>query len=184
MSNLALINTGDTSLDKIYASFINDIELSATNKKIKTRLLKVWSLRLKYPTVKSAVKAYKKDTGLNRAQFFRDSKRADILFGNLLEIDAKAKKAIYGEYVLQFYKDCKKADDRDNTAKALKLLGDTWGANSAESLGYNPEKLANPTLKLSIDRNSRELLIAALTTGKADFNKVVDAEALIVESNE
>ena len=176
---LPKIKTGDSTNDKIWASFLSDdIELSKANEKIKERIIIVWKLRVKMKTTEQAFNVYKKSFNLSRAQFFRDTKRADVIFGNLLETTQKAKKAIYGEMILKFLSQCKKEGDRDNMAKGLKLLGEAWEVNSNDPAMHNPEKLENPQIKLSVSKNALELLAATLKTGVADFNKlnVEDAE--------
>lgn len=179
---LPKIKTGDSTNDKIWASFLSDsIALSKAHQKLRDRLLIVWKLRLKMKTSEQAFNIYARIYHLSRAQFFRDTKRADVIFGDLLETTQKAKKAIYAEMVLSFLSECKKKGDRDNTVKGLKLLGDTWQVNMNESAMHNPEKLENPTLKLSVSKASVELIAAALKGGVADYNTLNVEEAEIVE---
>jgi hypothetical protein len=176
------IKTGDSTNDKIWASFLSDsVKLSKTNEKLRDRLLIVWKLRLKMKTSEQAFNIYARIYNLSRAQFFRDTKRADTIFGDLLETSQKAKKAIYAEMILGFLEQCKKKGDRDNMAKGLKLLGDSWQVNMNDSLTHNPEKLEDKPIKLSISKASAELLAATLSKGTADFNKIIDAEAETVE---
>jgi hypothetical protein len=181
--NLPKVKTGDSNVDSIWASFINEsIELTDVQQEIKERLLIVWTLRHKHPTVKTAFAIYQKKTKKNRAQFFRDTRNADAIFGNLLETNFKANKAIYEEMVKTLYEKCLKSKDIDNAIKLLKMLGDSWKIDEEEQKGFNPEKLTNPQINLKISKSTRELIINSLSkTGIADYNKLKIEEAEIVE---
>lgn len=181
--NLPKIKTGDSNIDVIHASFLNEsIELSDVQEEIKERLLIVWTLRHKYPTVKTAFFIYHKKTKKNRAQFFRDTRNADSIFGSLLETNFKANKAIYEEMIKGLYEKCIKQKDNDNAIKLLKMLGDSWKIDEEEQKGFNPEKLTNPNIKLRVSKTTEQLIINSLTkTGVADFNKLNIEEAEIVE---
>jgi hypothetical protein len=181
--NLPKVKTGDSNVDVIWASFINEnIELTDVQEEIKERLLIVWTLRHKHPTVKTAFAIYQKKTKKNRAQFFRDTRNANVIFGNLLETDFKANKAIYEEMIKSLYENCVKSKDIDNAVKLLKMLGDSWKIDEEEQKGFNAEKFENPQIKLKISKSTEQLIIDSLTkTGVADYNKLKIDEAEIVD---
>jgi hypothetical protein len=181
--NLPKIKTGDSNIDVIHASFLNEsIKLSEVQEEIKDRLLIVWTLRHKHPTVKTAFSIYQKKTKKNRAQFFRDTRNADAIFGSLLETNFKANKAIYEEMIKSMLEDCRKQKDNDNAVKLLKMLGDSWKIDEEEQKGFNPEKLTNPQIKLKVSKTTEQLIISSLTkTGVIDYNKLNIEDAEIVE---
>lgn len=179
---LPKIKLGDSTLEKIHASFIDSsITLNETQEEIKERLLIVWTLRTRHPSTKVAFNIYHRKTKKNRTQFFRDTKAANSIFGNLYASNKKANKIIYEEMLKRWLEKCEKEGDNDNAVKLLKLLGDTWQVASIEETKINPEKLTNPQIKLKISRKTEDLLINSLSKGVVDFNKVVDAEAELVD---
>ena len=106
----ALITTGDTTTDKIFAHYIDEKKypLSAKQEEIRDRWLAAWTLRLGFRSAEQAVNIYKKRFNLSRAQAFRDLKRAEKLFGSLSKTDREAKRSIWAEYVHRFFIDLHK----------------------------------------------------------------------------
>ena len=181
--DLPKLKSGDSNLDIIYVSYLNDkIKLNDVQNEILERLLVVWTLRHRHPTVKTAFSIYQRKTGKGRAQFFRDTRNANILFGNLIETDKKANKAIYEEMVKEWLEKCKKDGDNDNAVKLLKMLGDSWEVSSIENQLINPEKLINPQIKLKVSKRTEKLIESILSESPvADFNKLPVEDAVIVE---
>lgn len=182
MNKLPKIKTGDSNLDTIYASYLNpQIKLNTVQNEILERLLVVWTLRYRHPSVKAAFAIYHRKTGKERAQFFRDTKNANTLFGNLIESDKKANKAIYEEMLKEWLEKAKKDGDNDNAVKLLKLLGDTWEVTEMDNISINPEKLINPQIKLKVSKKTKDLLTIKLASGVADFNNLDVQDAEIVD---
>ena len=75
--NLPKIKTGDSNIDVIHASFLNEsIKLSEVQEEIKDRLLIVWTLRHKHPTVKTAFSIYQKKTKKNKSNYKEKNNRS------------------------------------------------------------------------------------------------------------
>jgi hypothetical protein len=183
MNLVPKIKTGDSNLDTIHASYLNsEIELNDVQNEILERLLVVWTLRHRHPSVKASFAIYQRKTGKERAQFFRDTRNANILFGNLIESDKKANKAIYEEMVKEWLERCQKNGDTDNAVKLLKMLGDSWDVAKVEDqLKFNPEKLVDKPIKIKIPKIVELRMSMQSNTGVMNFNKIIDAEAEIIE---
>lgn len=180
--NLPKLKSGDSNLDVIYASYLNTkIKLNAVQEEILERLLIVWTLRHRHPTVKTSFAIYHRKTGKERAQFFRDTRNANKLFGNLIETDKKANKAIYEEMVKEWLEKCRKDGDNDNAVKLLKMLGESWEVSSQENQLVNLDKLLNPQIKLKVSKKTRTLLEKVTSSPVIDLNKLPVEDAEIVE---
>jgi hypothetical protein len=180
--NLPKLKSGDSNLDVIHASVLNPkIKLTPVQEEILERLLIVWTLRHRHPTVKTAFGIYNRKTKKGRAQFFRDTKNADIVFGNLAETNKKANKAIYEEMVKEWLEKCRKDGDNDNAVKLLKMLGESWEVSSQENQLVNLDKLLNPQIKLKVSKKTRTLLEKVTSSPVVDLNKLPVEDAEIVE---
>ena len=182
-NKLPSINTGDTSFDKIWAHFLDETKFPLTTKQeaLKERWLAAWTLRLNFHSTEQAVAVHMEKYGVSRAQSFRDIRNAERLFGNLMKTDRAGKLAVWAEYCHKYYLMAIKGKDLKAMGKALELLGKAYEVDRVDSLTHNPAKLEDKPIKLSISKESAELLAATLSKGTADFNKIIDAEAETVE---
>jgi hypothetical protein len=182
-NNFPKINTGDTSFDKIWAHFIdeNTYKLSKKQEILKERWLAAWTLRLNFHSTEQAVKVHMEKYNVSRAQAFRDINNAERLFGNISKTDRAGKMAIWSEYCHKYYLMAVKQKDLKSVGKALDLLGKAYEVDRNDSAMHNPEKLENPTIKLSISKSSKELLSLALSKGVVDFNRLHVEDAQLIE---
>lgn len=181
-NNLPTINTGDTSFDKIWAHFLDETTYKLTEKQeeLKERWLAAWTLRLNFHSTEQAVAVHMEKYGVSRAQAFRDINNAERLFGSLMKTDRAGKMAIWAEYCHKYYLMAIKGKDLKAMGKALELLGKAYEVDRNDTALHNPEKLENKPIKLSITKESAEILKAAFSTGVVNFNKlnIEDAEVL------
>ncbi len=185
VNRLALIKTGDTTLDKIFAHYIDETKykLSKKQEEIKERWLAAWTLRITFHSTDQAIKAYMDKYDVSRAQAFRDVARAERLFGNLSKTDRDGKRAIWSEYVHKYMLMAIKDKDLKAIGKALDLMERAYSLDKEESGLFNPEKLEDKPIKLSIKRTTIEILTQVLETGVVDLNgaKTIDVESIEVK---
>lgn len=183
MTKLPVLKTGDTTFDKIYASFIDeDTKLSPKQEEIKDRWLAVWTLRLNYHSTDQAVQVHMKRFGVERAQTFRDLKQAEKLFGNITTTSIEGKRAIWAEYCHKFLQQAIKSKDLKAQGKALELLGKAWEVDKVDDVKINPDKLTNPQIKMKFPKELVDAVITHLQSGVADYNKLDFEEAVIVDN--
>lgn len=182
--NLPSIQTGDTTFDKIWAHFLDETTYKLTEKQteLKERWLAAWTLRLNFHSTEQAINVHMQKYGVSRAQAFRDINNAERLFGNLMKTDRAGKLAIWAEYCHKYFQQAIKAKDLKAQGKALELLGKAYEIDRSDIAQFNPEKLENKPIKLSVPKAAVDLIIENLAKGVIDFNKVIDAEAEEVEN--
>jgi len=182
INKLALIKTGDTTYDKIFAHFLDEkkYKLSSTQEKIKNRWLAAWTLRLSLSSTEQTINIYMERFGVSRAQAFKDINRAESLFGSLAKTNKDGKRAIWSEYVHQYLLICLEAGDRDNVGRALDKLERAWNLDKEDNPLVNLDKLDDRPIKLSIKKTVVEMVVSSLETGVVDFNNpiTIDVDSL------
>jgi hypothetical protein len=181
-----LINTGDTSFDKIWAHYKDPSKYKLTEKQtqLKERWLAAFTLRQNFHSRQQAANIMMEKYDVSRAQAFIDLRNAERLFGNVMKADRQGSLAILREYAHKMYLMAVKAKDLKAIGKSLELLGKYSEIDKDNSLTFNPEKLENKQIKLVIKKSTEELIINHLTKGSLDFNKIVDGEAEVLENEE
>lgn len=183
MTNKALISTGDTTFDKIYAYYVDSSKNKLTPKQdeIRERWIAAFTLRLQFHSREQAAGVLKDKYGIERAQAYRDLKHAERLFGNVLKVDRDGTLAILYEYSHKYFQMAIKAKDLKAMGKALDLMGKYAEVNKDNSVMFNPEKLEYKPIKISVPQLVIDRILQTGKSGVLDFNKVVDAEAIEVE---
>lgn len=182
----ALLKTGDSTFDKIYAYYVDSskFNLSPKQHEIRERWLSAFTLRLQFHSREQAAGVLKDKYGIERAQAYRDLKNAERLFGNVLKVDREGTLAILYEYSHKYFQMAIKAKDLKAMGKALDLMGKYADVDNDTSINFNPEKLEYKPIKISVPKLVIERILAQGQTGVHDFNKVVDAEAIVIEDEE
>ncbi len=168
----ALVKTGDSTFDKIYAYYVDSEKYTLTEKQqqIRERWLSAWTLRLQFHSKTQAVEVLCDKFGYTRAQGFRDLQNAERLFGNVLKTQREGTLAILYEYSHKFFQMAIKAKDLKAMGKALELMGKYGDLDNGNDIDFNPEKLENKPVKFTIDKRVADAIIKKLAKGTLDFN--------------
>lgn len=115
-----LINTGDTSLDKIWAHYKSPKQYALTENQeaVKERWFTAWKLLTKKKSKSKVAKILEEMFGISRAQAFRDIRNSEKLFGNVLKADRDGQLALLHQFALKGFKKAMKAGDH-KTAKGF-----------------------------------------------------------------
>lgn len=184
INRLALVKTGDTTFDKIFAHYIDEKKytLSKKQEEIKERWLAAWTLRITFHSTDQAINVYMNKYSVSRAQAFRDISRAERLFGSLSKTDKDGKRAIWSEYIHKYYLMAIKAKDLKSVGNALKLMERAYELDSEDNALVNFEKLLDKPIKLSVKKTVIEMVVATLDSGIVDLNNpVIDVDYEEVE---
>ena len=180
-NNVALINNGDTSLDKVWAHYKNPKKHKLTTKQqlVNERWLAGWTALTKYKNKTKVAKILQKAYPISRAQAFRDIRNAEKLYGNVLKADLDGQRALLYQFALEGFKKAMSKNDM----KSAKGFHDAMREclPKEDAVNFNPEKLEYKVIKISAPKVVIDRLILNGKSGVADYNKVVDAEAIIVE---
>lgn len=178
-----LIKTGDTSFDKIYAYYVNPEKypLSIKHKEIKERWLAAFTLRQNFKSRQQASFILCERFGIKRAQAFIDLRNAEKLFGSVMKADRQGSLAILNEYAHKFYLMAMHKKDLQAVGKAIELIAKFSEIDKETAINFNPDKLENNQIRLTIKKDIEIMIIDHLQKGVLDFNGVVDADAEIVE---
>ena len=174
MSNnfLPKIKTGDSSFDKIYAYYkdANKYPLTEKQAQLKDRWLAAFTLRQNFHSREQASNVLIEKYDISRAQAYRDLKNAERLFGNVMKADRDGALAILLEYSHKYLQMAIKAKDLKAIGKALDLMGKYSEVDKDNSINFNPSKLENKPIKMSIRKEVTTAIIQHLSTGVMDFN--------------
>lgn len=187
LQHLPKIKTGDSSFDKIYAYYKDATKFPLTPKQteIKDRWLAAFALRQNFHSREQAANVLMEKFGVKRAQAYRDLKNAERLFGNVMKADRDGSLAILLEYSHKFLLMAVKAKDLKSMGKALELMGKYAQVDKDTDVNFNPEKLENKPVKMSIDKQVKNAILQHLNTGSLDFNTLtVDADFEEINNDE
>lgn len=177
-----LIRTGDTAFDKIYAYYINPDKypLSVKHTELKQRWLAAFTLRQNFKSRQQASFILCEKFGIKRAQAFIDLRNAEKLFGNVMKSDRQGSLAILSEYSHKFYQMAMHKRDLLAVGKAIELMAKFAEIDKETNIHFNPDKLENNPIKLTINKEIQAMIVGQLMKGTLDFNNIVDAEAEIL----
>ena len=166
-----MVKVGDSTFDKIQAFYINPgvFELSPSVEEIRLRWVWVTNLLLKgFPKYKIA-NTLVQDHGLSQAQAYIDIRNSESLFGDIYKTSKEVEKAMWKEWVRDYLKRAKLNKDLKAEGKALDLFA-KYGDFTEEDLLFNPEKLENKEIAVSLDPKLLKFLQNMVSGGVADFN--------------
>ena len=181
-----LVNTGDSSYDKIYAYYKDSTRYTLTPKQteLKDRWLASFTLRQNFHSREQAANVLMEKYEISRAQAYRDLKNAERLFGNVMKADRDGSLAILLEYSHKFLLMAIEAKDLKAIGKALELMGKYADVDKEIGINFNPEKLENKPVKMSINKEVGNAIIKHLLTGSLDFNNItIDTDFEEVEEH-
>tara|TARA_B110000967_G_C18775392_1_gene505311 strand:+ start:167 stop:742 length:576 start_codon:yes stop_codon:yes gene_type:complete len=184
--NAMLVSTGDSSFDKIYAYYKDSTRYTLTPKQteLKDRWLAAFTLRQNFHSREQASNVLMEKYDIKRAQAYRDLKNAERLFGNVMKADRDGSLAILLEYSHKFLLMAIKAKDLKAIGKALELMGKYAEVDKEIGIHFNPEKLENKPVKMSINKEVGNAIIKHLLTGSLDFNNLtIDTDFQEVKDN-
>lgn len=94
---------GDTTFDRIYKFYYDKqrIELTFTERKIKTRWANIWKLMGDMFTTTETIKAHMKAFKVAESVAYEDMRQAKLLFGDPGAQVDKARKAIFSDFLLK-----------------------------------------------------------------------------------
>jgi len=187
INHLPRIKTGDTSFDRLYAYYKDPAKYPLTDKQneLKDRWLAAFALRQNFHSREQAANVLMEKYELSRAQAYRDLKNAERLFGNVMKAEREGSLAILLEYSHRFLLMAVKAKDLKAIGKALELMGKYSEIDKDTTINFNPDKLDDKPIKMSIPREVSNAILAQLGSGVLDFNDLtVDAEFEEIEETE
>ena len=180
-----LISTGDTTLDKIWAHYKapNTYKLTPKQEEVKERWVSAWKLLSKKHYKTKVAKILKEMYGISKAQGFRDIRNAEALFGKALKADRDGQLALLYQFALEGFNKAMEAKDY-KTAKGFHDAMRDCVPKEAD-INFNPEKLENKPIKITINKQVSEAIIKHLAKGVLDFNQfAVDAQYQEIEHDE
>ena len=185
MSNKSLINTGDTHFDKIWAHYKDPSKFPLTPKQedLKQRWLAAWTALLKKKSKTKVVKILEETFDIKRAQAFRDIRNAERLYGNVMKADRAGQMALLHEFAREGFVKALKANDFKAAKGFHKAMMECLGEEN--DINFNPEKLDNKPIKMSIDKEVGSAIVSHLQKGTLDFNNLaIDIDFQEVNENE
>jgi hypothetical protein len=186
-NQLPIIKTGDSSFDKIYAYYRDPSKYPLTSKQteLKDRWLAAFALRQNFHSREQACNVLMEKYKISRAQAYRDLKNAERLFGNVMKADRDGTLAILYEYSHKYLLMAVKAKDLKAVGKAIELMGKYSDIDKENANNFNPEKLEDKPIKMSIPKEAVTAIVSQLATGALDFNElVVDTDYEEVKGDE
>ncbi len=174
IKHLPAIKTGDSSFDKIYAYYKDATKYPLTEKQteLKNRWLAAFALRQNWHSREQAANVLMEKYDISRAQAYRDLKNAERLFGNVMKADRDGSLAILLEYSHKYLLMAVKAKDLKAIGKALDLMGKYAEVDKENTINFNPEKLENKPIKMSVPKEVSNAILKSLTGGTVDFNNL------------
>lgn len=182
--NIALINNGDTSLDKVWAHYKDPKKhkLTPNQKLVNERWLAAWTALTKHKNKTKVAVILQKAYPIKRAQAFRDIRNAEKLYGNVLRADLDGQRALLYQFALEGFKKAMAKDD----LKSAKGFHDALQncLPNEEAANFNPEKLEYKKVVISAPQLVIDRIVARGKSGVGDYNKIVDAEAIVIKDEE
>jgi len=171
---LPIIKTGDTTFDRIYAYYKDSSKypLTPNQDDIKKRWLTAFTLRQNWHSREQAVNVLIEKYEISRAQAYRDLRNSERLFGNVMKADRDGSLAVLLEYSHKFLQMAIKAKNLKAVGKALELMGKYSEIDKEIAAGFNPDKLEDKPIKLSVPKEVVVAVVDQLTKGVVDFNNL------------
>lgn len=170
-----IIKTGDSTFDKVYAYYKDPKKYPLRDKQLelKDRWLAAFALRQNFHSREQATNVLMDKYKISRAQAYRDLRNAERLFGNVMKADRDGSLAILLEYSHKYLLMAVKAKDLKAIGKALDLMGKYSEIDKDVNVNFNPEKLENTPIKMSVPKDVANAIISHLSeTGTVDMNKL------------
>lgn len=171
--------TKDSMFQQIKASYLeDDFELSPLAAEKKTRLIHIFSLRLKNKYSRhQAVELIQKEYKVSQATAYRDYNWAMQLFGDLDKTDKNAERMILADAYWQLYQMALKERNIEQARKALDSYKSLFNFGADEEV-IDPNKIQAHEYHIHLSREGTKILRETLATGVVDFNDVgvVDVE--------
>jgi hypothetical protein len=185
-NHLPRIKTGDSSFDRLYAYYKDPQKYPLTENQnaLKDRWLAAFTLRQNFHSREQCVNVIMEKFDISRAQAYRDIKNAERLFGNVMKAEREGSLAILLEYSHKYLQMAIKAKDLKSIGKALELMGKYSEIDKDTAINFNPEKLEDKPIKMSVAKEVKNAILLHLGKGTLDFNDLtVDAEYQEIEEN-
>lgn len=185
-----MIKRGDSIFDKILAHYINPehFPLSDTNQAILMRWNEIFALRLNHFSTQQILNKFIKEKEMSQAQVYVDIRNSEKLFGNVMKADAEGSRAVWLEYTRDYLKRCIQKGDRNNEAKALKMLAEYGGLAREDNAEFNPEKFENMEIHVNVNKEVQSKLLDLLSGGSVDLNNLnvtdIDFEELKTDEDD
>ena len=179
-----LVNTGDTTLDKIWAHYKNPKQYALTElqEQVKERWLTAWKLLAKKKYKSKVARVLCDMYGVSTAQAFRDIRNAEALLGKALKADRDGQLALLYQFALEGFKKAMNAGDYKTAKGFHDAMRDCVPKET--DINFNPEKLENKPVKMSINKEVGNAILNHLLTGSLDFNNLtVDTDFEELEGN-
>lgn len=175
----------DTNFEKIKAHYLSPAKyvLSDKNESIRMRWQAIFTMKLNRMSDTEIVNVLSEE-GMSHAQAYNDIRNSSLLFGDVTASNPAAKRVVYESYALDILKRCMEDGDTDNELKALKLLTEISGINDDNLQSFNPEKLKNEELKLSMSDLAKDVLKKLAQRGVVDMNEIPAEDVDYTDVNE
>lgn len=164
---------GDSTFDKIQAFYVNPehYPLSEQQESIRQRWVMVVNLLLRgFPKFKIA-NMLERDFNLSLAQAYIDIRNSESIFGDIYKTSKEVEKAMWKEWVKEYYLTAKRKGDAKSVGKALDLFA-KYAGFTEEDLSFNPDKLLNKEISIDLDPKLLKYLQNMVSGGIADFNSL------------
>ncbi len=170
--NKAIIQRGDSTMDKLRAYYIDPAnnELSEHVDKLRIRYQHAYNLKMSYFSNKQIVTIWHKEYGLSQAQAYLDIKDALNLFGEVNKLTRDAKRNLLFEYSNSLLQRARERGDQKSEAKAIDLLGKYSGLSEEDIAQFNPEKFENKDIAIAIPKELQNKLMEMMQGGSLDMN--------------
>lgn len=167
---MMLLNTADSSFDKIWAYYKNPkrFQLTDNQEATKERWLAAWTSLLQKNTKTQTVEILQEAYGISRAQGFRDIRNAERLYGQVMRADREGQMALMYEFALEAFKKCMDKGDMKEARGFFTEMRECLGKE--DPIHFNPEKLENVPIKMSVPKEVISAIIKTLGSGVVDFN--------------
>lgn len=177
----------DTTLDRIYASYLEDVELTDKEKEIRSRWSAVFTTLCSGKS-HEFVKQFLMDTyGISDTVAYRDIKNAKLLFGDVTESSKKADAYILAEMAVKAYEVGLQESNADAMVRAVALMGKLKGVNDIDNSLINAEDFKQHTfiignfadqLGVKLPDNLPQLIESWIKTKKSKNLHISDAQII------
>lgn len=169
---MAVINTADTSFDKIWAYYKSPkkFQLTPNQELVKERWMAAWTSLLAKNSKTQTVEILREAYGYGRAQAFRDIRNAERLFGQVMRADREGQMALMYEFALEAFKKCIDAGQMKEARAFFTEMRECIGKE--DPIHFNPAKLEDKPTKISIPKEVIAAIVEQLSGGVLDFNNL------------
>lgn len=164
----------DTTFDRIFAHYVEDVVLTKKESEIKERWEAAWSLLCNYHSSEQAKPIIAKRFDISERQALRDIRNAILLFGDVTKSSKEGYRHILFEYSMKVWQLAAKNNNIQEMNRAIANMIKIKGLDKEDPDKIDWADLEPHIIKFSLNHDVKSLIKQSMKSGKIDLDNMLD----------